>query len=123
MMTSTKKKSTLAKQNLCLSSLSDAPVPSDLESSQEQQEGYACAAHQASPQRHRCADYQTGFTKHVKVWRLMSVPVLSTFLMTTATCPLSIELSSLTMRMRQVQRTSRERASRIRPMARSGKSA
>lgn len=37
--------------------------------------------------------------------------------MTTATCPFSIELSSLTMRIRQEQSTSRERASRIRPTA------
>lgn len=43
--------------------------------------------------------------------------VLRTFLMTTATCPFSIELSSLTMRIRQEQSTSRERASRIRPTA------
>uniref|UniRef100_A0A3Q3JU54 Uncharacterized protein n=1 Tax=Monopterus albus TaxID=43700 RepID=A0A3Q3JU54_MONAL len=49
------------------------------------------------------------------------IPVLSTFLMTTATCPFSMELSSLTMRMRQVQRTNKDRARRMRPTARSGK--
>lgn len=48
------------------------------------------------------------------------LPVLSTFLMTTATWPFSMELSSLTMRMRQVQRTSKDRARRMRPTARSG---
>lgn len=40
--------------------------------------------------------------------------------MTTATWPFSMELSSLTMRMRQVQRNSRDAASRMRPTARSG---
>ncbi|KAJ0032182.1 hypothetical protein NQD34_002263, partial [Periophthalmus magnuspinnatus] len=49
------------------------------------------------------------------------VPVLRIFLMTTATCPLSIELRSFTMKMRQVQRISRDRAIRINPMARSGR--
>lgn len=39
--------------------------------------------------------------------------------MTTATWPLSMELSTLTMRMRQVQRMSRDRARRMRPTARS----
>uniref|UniRef100_A0A3P8TGJ3 Uncharacterized protein n=1 Tax=Amphiprion percula TaxID=161767 RepID=A0A3P8TGJ3_AMPPE len=48
------------------------------------------------------------------------VPVLSTFLMTTATCPFSMELSSLTMRTRQVQRTNKDTAKRMRPTARSG---
>lgn len=48
-------------------------------------------------------------------------PVFSTFLMTTATCPFSMELSSLTMRMRQLQRTNRDTTSRIRPTARSGR--
>lgn len=68
----------------------------------------------------RCADYQTGA---VFFWGFFCafLPVLSTFLMTTATCPFSMELSSLTMRMRQVQRTSRDRARRMRPTARSGK--
>lgn len=40
--------------------------------------------------------------------------------MTTATWPFSMELSSLTMRMRQVQRINRDAASRMRPTARSG---
>ena len=48
-------------------------------------------------------------------------PVLRIFLMTEATCPFSMELSSLTMSIRQEQSTSRERASRIRPTARSGR--
>lgn len=50
------------------------------------------------------------------------LPVLSTFLMTTATWPFSMELSSLTMRMRQVQRIKSDAASRMRPTARSGRS-
>lgn len=41
--------------------------------------------------------------------------------MTTATWPFSMELSSLTMRMRQVQRMSKDAASRMRPTARSGR--
>ena len=49
------------------------------------------------------------------------LPVLSTFLMTTATWPFSMEFSSLTMRMRQEQRTKRERANRMRPTAKSGR--
>lgn len=40
--------------------------------------------------------------------------------MTTATWPFSMELSSLTMRMRQVQRINNDAASRMRPTARSG---
>lgn len=50
---------------------------------------------------------------------LFPSPVLSTFLMTTATCPFNMELSSLTMRMRHMQRTSKDRARRRRPTARS----
>ncbi|KAJ0033032.1 hypothetical protein NQD34_000139, partial [Periophthalmus magnuspinnatus] len=46
-------------------------------------------------------------------------PVLRIFFMTDATCPFSIELSSLTMRMRHEQSTRRDRARRIRPTARS----
>uniref|UniRef100_A0A3B3HV18 Uncharacterized protein n=1 Tax=Oryzias latipes TaxID=8090 RepID=A0A3B3HV18_ORYLA len=49
------------------------------------------------------------------------VLVLRIFLITIATCPFSMELSNLTIRIRQVQRTSRESASRIRPTARSGR--
>lgn len=41
--------------------------------------------------------------------------------MTTATWPFSMELSSLTMRMRQVQRMSKDAANRMRPTARSGR--
>ena len=48
-------------------------------------------------------------------------PVLRICLTTMATCPFSMELSSLTMRMRQEQSTSRDRTSRIRPTARSGR--
>uniref|UniRef100_A0A3P8VDM4 Uncharacterized protein n=1 Tax=Cynoglossus semilaevis TaxID=244447 RepID=A0A3P8VDM4_CYNSE len=61
---------------------------------------------------------------HTRLWTQpfqRSSPVLMMVLMTPATCPFSMELSSLTMRIRQEQRTSRERASRIRPMARSGR--
>lgn len=50
-------------------------------------------------------------------------PVLSTFLMMTATWPFNMEFSSLTIRMRQVQRASRDRANKIKPTARSGRSA
>lgn len=50
-------------------------------------------------------------------------PVLSTFLMTTATWPFNMEFSSLTIRMRQVQRASNDRANKINPTARSGRSA
>ena len=44
-----------------------------------------------------------------------SLPVLIVFLMTVATCPLSTELKSLTIRIRQVQRISREVISRMVP--------
>uniref|UniRef100_A0A8C6SD89 Uncharacterized protein n=1 Tax=Neogobius melanostomus TaxID=47308 RepID=A0A8C6SD89_9GOBI len=46
-------------------------------------------------------------------------PVFKIFFMTVATCPLSMELSSFTMRIRHEQSTRRDRASRIRPTARS----
>lgn len=46
-------------------------------------------------------------------------PVLRICLTTVATCPFSMELSSLTMRTRQEQSTSRDTASRITPTARS----
>uniref|UniRef100_A0A3B3QC27 Uncharacterized protein n=1 Tax=Paramormyrops kingsleyae TaxID=1676925 RepID=A0A3B3QC27_9TELE len=46
-------------------------------------------------------------------------PVLMIFWMTLATCPFRRELSSLTNRIKQVQRTAREVASRIRPTHRS----
>nr|ABY91225.1 profilin-III [Mus musculus] len=49
-----------------------------------------------------------------------SSPVLMTFWMTLATWPLSRELSIFTRRIRQVQRTTREPASRMSPTARSG---
>lgn len=53
--------------------------------------------------------------------RSSHVPVLRIFLMTMATWPFSIELSNLTMRMRQVQRKRSDRLRRMRPTARSGK--
>lgn len=88
--------------------------------SQRIKESFACAGITTE----KCADTQTGAIQHMSTDMFgnvfcSSVPVLSTFLMTKATCPFSIELSNLTMRMRQVQRTSRERARRMRPAARS----
>uniref|UniRef100_A0A8B9FZQ7 Uncharacterized protein n=1 Tax=Amazona collaria TaxID=241587 RepID=A0A8B9FZQ7_9PSIT len=47
-------------------------------------------------------------------------PVLMTFWMALATCPLSRELRSLTRRMRHVQSTTRDPASSTSPTARSG---
>lgn len=49
------------------------------------------------------------------------LPVLIVFLMTTATCPRSTEPRSLTIVIRQPQRTSREANSRMMPTARSGR--
>lgn len=57
---------------------------------------------------------QTGVGGHL--------PVLMVFLMMVATWPLSTELKSLTIMIRQPQRTSRERTSRMMPTARSGRS-
>lgn len=54
-----------------------------------------------------------------RVWSCS--PVLRIFLMTEATCPFSMELSNLTMQTKQEHRTSRERARRMRPTARSGR--
>uniref|UniRef100_A0A8C2T9K6 Uncharacterized protein n=1 Tax=Coturnix japonica TaxID=93934 RepID=A0A8C2T9K6_COTJA len=53
-------------------------------------------------------------------WSLSHSPVLMTFWMALATCPLSRELRILTRRMRQVQSTTRDPASRTSPTARSG---
>uniref|UniRef100_A0A663F5H3 Uncharacterized protein n=1 Tax=Aquila chrysaetos chrysaetos TaxID=223781 RepID=A0A663F5H3_AQUCH len=53
-------------------------------------------------------------------WSLSHSPVLMTFWMALATCPLSRELRSLTRRMRQVQSTMRDPASSTSPTARSG---
>lgn len=50
---------------------------------------------------------------------LIISPVLMILWMTRATCPLSKEFSSFTRSIRQVQRTSREAARRMRPTARS----
>uniref|UniRef100_A0A3Q3W1C9 Secreted protein n=1 Tax=Mola mola TaxID=94237 RepID=A0A3Q3W1C9_MOLML len=117
----------LYSDDLCLSFVCRTSGLADPEANQKQQEGCTCVAHRASPLR-RCADYQTG-SRHACPRTILFffsfthgyLPVLSTFLMTTATWPFSMELSSLTMRMRQVQRMSRDRASRMRPTARSGK--
>lgn len=57
------------------------------------------------------ADWVTSVQRHS--------PVLRIFLMTAATCPFSMELSNLTMRIKQEQRTSKDKASRIRPTAKS----
>uniref|UniRef100_A0A3B4VE27 Uncharacterized protein n=1 Tax=Seriola dumerili TaxID=41447 RepID=A0A3B4VE27_SERDU len=89
--------------------------------SQKHQGGSACAAHRASPSKQMCRLSNRLKWCVLRRVSFLSVPVLSTFLMTTATCPCSMELSSLTMRMRQVQRTSKDRARRMRPTARSGK--
>ena len=104
------------KRRLFLSFLCHTTGLVDLETSRKQQGGCTCVAHQASPRGGRCADYQTGCRESFDGKEVLS-PVLSTFLMTTATCPFSMELSSLTMRMRQVQRQSRDRARRMRPTA------
>lgn len=52
---------------------------------------------------------------------VLNLPILSVFLMTTATCPLSTEPKSLTIIIRQPQRTRRETLSRMMPTARSGR--
>lgn len=49
--------------------------------------------------------------------------MLIVFLITLATCPLSTEFNSLTIITKQEHRTSRDKARRMRPMARSGRSA
>uniref|UniRef100_A0A8C9L228 Uncharacterized protein n=1 Tax=Serinus canaria TaxID=9135 RepID=A0A8C9L228_SERCA len=54
------------------------------------------------------------------MWSPSYSPVLMTFWMALATCPLSRELRSLTRRMRQVQSTTRDPASSTSPTARSG---
>uniref|UniRef100_A0A673X0D8 Uncharacterized protein n=1 Tax=Salmo trutta TaxID=8032 RepID=A0A673X0D8_SALTR len=76
-------------------------------------QGFPWSSHSSKNSSGSCAD--------IRAQSNVFSPVLSTILMTTATCPLSMELSSLTMRMRQVQRMSRDRASRMRPTARSGR--
>lgn len=48
--------------------------------------------------------------------------MLIVFLITLATCPLSTEFNSLTIITKQEQRTSRDKARSMRPMARSGRS-
>lgn len=90
----------------------------DLEVREKQQEGCTCVAHQASSPKQ---DVPTIKQAEDLGGCRVSVPVLRTFLMTTATCPFSMELSSLTMRMRQVQRMSSDIARRMRPTARSGR--
>lgn len=51
----------------------------------------------------------------------MHPPVLMVFLMIAATCPLSTEPRSLTIRIRQPQSTNREVTSRITPTTTSGR--
>lgn len=48
--------------------------------------------------------------------------MLIVFLITVATCPLSTEFNSLTIMTKQEHRTSRDKARRMRPMPRSGRS-
>lgn len=48
--------------------------------------------------------------------------MLIVFLITLATCPLSTEFNSLTIIIKQEHRTSRDKAKRMSPMARSGRS-
>lgn len=60
-------------------------------------------------------------TKGKNKFQVLSLPVFRVFLMTVATCPLSTEPNSLTIMIRQPQRTTREMISRMMPTARSGR--
>lgn len=53
--------------------------------------------------------------------QVLGLPVFRVFLMTVATCPLSTEPNSLTIMIRQPQRTTRETVSKMMPTARSGR--
>uniref|UniRef100_A0A8D2MXA2 Uncharacterized protein n=1 Tax=Zonotrichia albicollis TaxID=44394 RepID=A0A8D2MXA2_ZONAL len=64
--------------------------------------------------------WRWAWVTHGDMWSPSYSPVLMTFWMALATCPLSRELRSLTRRMRQVQSMTRDPASSTSPTARSG---